>query len=257
MPTRFMWENRVDLTATTITAGSANADLPVANVRHPHRTKVYRTGTSAAGEWILFDFGSAKTVQAAILLDHTLTGGDAGIKLQGNATNSWGSPSVDESLAYNVGTMAKFLTSEQSYRYWRIIFTKSSAGETRDIGRIFLGPFYEALKSFKYGTLKIMPIDPSDIDKSIGGQSFSDIKSAYDSVKGDFGFIGDVQNTQMRSLADMCGTHTPWFLSIDDVNKPYDLLYYGRTVKLSAFQVEMLQAGAYVWSTALEFEESL
>jgi hypothetical protein len=97
----------------------------------------------------------------------------------------------------------------------------------------------------------------SETDRSIGGQTFSEIKSVYDKVKGEFGFIGDVQNSQMKSLADSCGTHTPWFLCIDDVNKPYELLYYGKTVSLSAFKIELIQAGVYRWSTSLEFAEEL
>jgi hypothetical protein len=252
-----MWENRVDLTATVITAGSENANLPAANVAHPHRTKVYRTGVSAAAEWIKFDFGSPKTVQSAILLDHTLTSGDSAIKVQANTTDSWTTPPIDQALSFNAGTIAHYFGAVETYRWWRVIFTKSAAGETRDIGRIFLGPLLEAERSFRFGSCGITPVDLSETDRSIGGQTFSEIKPVYDKVKGDFGFIGDTQNTQMKSLASACGTHTPWFLCIDDTNKPYELLYYGKTVDLSAFKIELIQSGVYLWSTSLEFAEEL
>lgn len=257
MSARFMWENRVDLTATTITAGSENTDLPAANVRHPHRTKVYRTGTSAAGEWIKFDFGSAKTVQAVILLDHTLTGSDTSIKVQANTSDSWTAPPVDQAMTYNAGTIAYYFSDLQTYQWWRIIFTKSAAGQTRDIGRVFLGPYYEAVRSFRHGSLKVTPIDLSETDRSLGGQTFSEIKSIYHKVEGEIGNIADAQNTQMAALATACGTHTPWFLSVDNANKPYDLLYYGKTEKLSTRNEEMILAGAYLWTTSIEFAEEL
>lgn len=253
---RLMYSNLVDFSATAITAGSEASDLPASNVQHPHRGKVYRTGTAAAAEWVKFNLGTAQAVQCVILLDHTLTSGDSTIRLQGNATDSWGSPSVDETLTFNAGTLAKFLSAAQTYQWWRIIFTKASAGVTRDIGRIFLGPFIECTKSFRYGSPEILPVDLSEADRSLGGQTFSDIKPTYDEIKGEFYWIDDAQGTELKALADSVGTHTPFFLSIDPTNKPYDLLYYGKFKKLSAMKIE--QAGtAYRWSVGYEMAEEV
>src|SRR5512139_2649169 len=182
MSTRLMWDNYGDYAATTITSSSENADLPAENVQHPFRTKVWRTGVSTASEWIKFDLGSARAVQAVVLLDHTLTGDDSAISLQGNATDSWGSPSVNETLTYNAEKMIKVLSAAQTYRYWRVIFTKASAGVYRDIGRIFLGPVYTCERLPDYGGVEIESNDLSVTGRSLGGQTFSDIRGQYDEI---------------------------------------------------------------------------
>jgi len=251
---RIFYDNLIDLSATVITAGSEAADLPASNVQHPHRGKVYRTGVSAAAEWIKFDLGSAQAVQAVILLDHTLTASDTTIKLQGNATDSWGSPSVDETITFNAGTMVLYLSAEQTYRWWRVIFTKSAAGETRDIGRVFLGPYVECTQSFRYGDAEIKPVDLSETDRALGGQTFSEIKPIYNEIKGSFYWIDDTQATLLKSLSDTVGTHTPFFLSIDPTNKGYDLLYYGKFKQLSAQKIEHTYGG-YKWSVGFEMAE--
>ena len=253
---RIAYANLVDRAATVISAGSATADLPVSNVQHPHRGKVYRTGASAAAEWVKFDLATAQAVQCVILLDHTLTASDTLIKLQANATDSWGSPSVDETITFNAGTMALYFSAPQTYQWWRVIFTKSAAGETRDIGRIFLGPYIECTRSFRYGDAEIKPVDLSETERSLGGQTFSEIKSAYDEIKGEFYWIDDAQATLLKSLSDTVGTHTPFFLSIDPTNKGYDLLYYGKFKQLSAQKIEHTYGG-YKWSVGFEMAEEV
>lgn len=252
---RICYANLVDYAATTITAASAAADLPVYNVQHPHRGKVYRTGTSGASEYVRFDLGSAQSVQCVILLDHTLTSGDSSIRLQGGATA--GATTVDEAMTFHAGTMVLFFpAATAAYQHWQVIFTKSAAGETRDIGRIFLGPFVECTRSFRHGSPEITPVDLSEMDRSLGGQTFSGIKSMYDEVKGEFYWIDDAQGTDLKALADTVGTHTPFFLSMDPTNKPYDLLYYGKFKKLSAMKIEMAGT-AYKWSVGYEFSEEV
>ena len=252
---RLMYNNFVDYAATVITAATAAADLPVSNVQHPHRGKVYRTGTSGASEYVRFDLGGVQAVQAVILLDHTLTSGDSSIRLQGGAAP--GATTVNEAMTFHAGTMALFLSvPTAAYQYWQVVFTKSAAGETRDIGRIFLGTLVECTKSFQHGSPEITPVDLSETDRSLGGQTFSDIKASYDEIKGEFYWIAAAQGTALKTLADTVGTHTPFFLSVDPTNKPYDLLYYGKFSKLSAHKIEMA-GSAYRWSVGFEMNEEV
>ena len=254
---RIIWDNLVDYSETVVTAGSEAADLPVSNILHHHRTRVYRTGASSAAEYILIDFGSARAVQALVLLDHTLTNSDSGLKLQGNATNSWGSPSVDETLTFHAGTLAHFLSAAQTYRWWRISFTKSAAGESRDIGRVFLGPYYECVKDISFGGLTIKPVDLSDTKKSLGGQTYSNPKDIYDEIDAEFGYILDAQMTAFRTIAAATGTHTPFFISCDPTSKPYDWLYYVKFAEFQAQKVEIYKSSLPMWSTRMKFEEQL
>lgn len=256
---RIMRTNLFDLAAATVTAGSEAADLPVANLQHPHRTKVYRTGTSAAAEWVKVDLGAAHAVQAVILLDHTLTAGDTLIKLQGNASDSWGAPSVDETLTYNAGTMAKFLSAAQTYQWWRIIFTKSAAGETRDIGRVFLGPYDEMeIAPAQPDGLQIAPQDLSVTQRSLGGQTYSDIKDQYDEITMEFpGALSETQSGNLASLAAACGTHTPFFVSVDPTYKPYDWLWYVKATDLTVRKVKQKKSATILWDATLKLAEEL
>lgn len=257
MTTRLLWKNLVDLSATTITSLSENDDLPVSNVAHPHRGRIYRTGVTDADEWIKFDLGSAKAVQAVILLDHTLTASDTTIKLQGNATDVWTSPSVDQTLTFNAGTLAAFLSSAQTYRWWRIVFTKSAAGEYRDVGRVFLGPFYECAKGPAFKGVRITPVDLSETERSRGGQTYSDQLDSYDEIEIEFMLLPDAQMDQFIALAAAVGTHTPWFVQIDSVNKPYEWLYYVKFDGFTKRQVEIKRPAGYSWSVKWKLNEDL
>jgi hypothetical protein len=160
-------------------------------------------------------------------------------------------------MTFNAGTMALFLSAPTAAsQYWQVIFTKSAAGETRDIGRIFLGPFVGCTKSFRYGDAEIKPVDLSETDRALGGQTFSEIKPIYDTIKGSFYWIDDAQATALKSLSDSVGTHTPFFLSIDPTDKPYTLLYYGKFSKLGAQKIEHTHGG-YKWSVDFEFNEEV
>lgn len=254
---RVLYSNLADLATTVITAATANADLPASNVAHPHRTKVYRTGTSTATEYIDFDLGSAMAVQCVVLLDHTLTSGDTTIKLQGGATQ--GATTVNETITFNASVMAKFLSAAQTYRWWRVAFTKASAGVYRDIGRIFLGPYDEyALAPAQPDGLKITPVDLSETERALGGQTYSDIQGIYDEIDLDFpGAVSETQSGQMLALARACGTHTPFFVSIDPTNKPYDWLYYVKARSLTAQTVKLKNGSTILWNASLKLNEEL
>ncbi len=256
---RVLYDNLLDYSTAVVTAGSEDADLPVANIQHPHRTKVYRTGTSAAAEWIKIDLATAKAVQAVILLDHTLTSGDSLIKVQGNATDSWGAPTFDEAMTYNASALKHYLSSTQTFRWWRIIFTKSAAGETRDIGRVFLGPYSEmTLGPRQPDGLDIQTEDLSETSRSLGGQTYSEIKSQYDVLKISFpGVMSDAQSSVLIALAAACGTHTPFFVDIDPTDKPYDWLYYVKATSLKGRKVTMNNGTTILWDTSMELAEEV
>ena len=254
---RIYRDNLIDYAATVISAASEGADLPASNVRDPDRNNVYRTGTSAAAEWLKFDLGSAKAVLAVILLDHTLAAGDSAIYLQGNDTDVWTAPTVNSAITFNAGTVIHHLGASATHRYWRVIFTKSAAGETRDIGRVFLGSYDEMTRGPKIPDgLDITPVDLSQTSRALGGKTHSEIRGQYDQIGIDFPPIGDAQMELLKALAASCGTHTPFFVSIDPTNKPYDLLYYVKAKSLKARKVK-LWGSAPAWDAALDLNEEI
>lgn len=255
---RIYYQNLVDHTATTITAATEAADLPVENVADPDRGNVYRTGVSQAGETIVFNLGSAKAVMAVILLDHTLTSGDSTIKVQGNAADSWGSPSFSEDITFIAGTIVHNFASVQTYQYWRVIFTKSASGETRDIGRIFLGPFETMVRGPQLPDgLTITPTDLSVTARALSGKTYSEIRGQYDAISIDFPPVSDAQMEIIKAIAAAVGTHTPFFVSIDPTLEPTDLFYYVKAKSFKGRKVKMWGSGAAAWDLGMELNEEI
>ena len=250
---RFLYSNLVD--SATITAITESVTLPASNVAHNLRSRVYRTGTTVATERLVFDMGSAKSVTCVVLLDHTLTSGDSGIKLMGNSSDSWGTPSFTQSLTWNSGPIVAFFSS-QSYQYWAVEFTKSASSETRDIGRIFIGTYYESARDVPYNGQSIKQIDLSKTGRSKGGQTYSDVGSIYDQITLKFEMIANAQYDQFRIIADAVGTHTPFFVSLNHDTEPQNWLYYVKFRSLQNFTGAILGGVAY-WNTSMTLDEQL
>jgi len=252
---RVLYRNRIT-PDVTITAASMALDLPAKNIAHPHLSRIYRTGKNDANEWISIDLGSAQAVQALILYAHTLTAGDSDIRLQGNSSNVWTGPSFDMEIPYYERKMTLWLPEEQAFQYWRIVFTKSSASESRDIGAVYLGLYdeYEMSPAQPDG-VKITPTDLSTTDRVPGGQTYSDKRGIYDRIDLDFpGAIPEEQSAQMLALARTCGIHTPFYVSISPQDKPYAWLYYVKAQSLAAQSVRLKLGRKILWSASMRLE---
>ena len=134
---KYITNNLIQAITPTISTFAADSDYPVANLTNWRVSKRAGFDTAKSGE-LVFDLGSAQTVDACILFNHNLTSG-ATVKIQGNATDSWGAPSVDETITYVVNDMYKEFTGG-SYRYWRL--TIADAGRAANdikLGEMILG----------------------------------------------------------------------------------------------------------------------
>lgn len=112
--------------ATTVTVSSEDTNFPASNLKHPFRSKRWRS-TDVSSEWIVFDFQTIEDVDSVILLwskeDGVQLSGSATLKIQANATNVWTSPAVDQTLTINdtYEIASHYFTTAQSYRYWRVV----------------------------------------------------------------------------------------------------------------------------------------
>jgi len=64
---RYLWNNLVDI--ATLYPSQEVANLPAANIQHPHRKLVWRT-TNAGLNYMKFNFGSAGKVNAVAIINH-------------------------------------------------------------------------------------------------------------------------------------------------------------------------------------------
>ena len=245
---RLMLTNLVD--TSTITASSEDAVLVADNVANALRTKVWQTGTSTADESIVFNHGSAKSITCVILLDHDLTAGDSGIVIEGNDADSWGTPAFSQALTRVAGPIAAYFTTKTNV-YNRIAFTKSASGETRSIGRVFLGTYIESVVA---GTLRFRTRDLSKHSRAIGGQEYSDIRPNFDQINVGMELVDKADKDTLKPLFETVGTHTPFFVSLNNDVEPVDWIYYVKNSRIPGWSAV---SSTNYWSTMLSMNEQL
>lgn len=251
---RFFYDNEIDKTGVVFTPSSEISTLPASNVANELRTRVWRTGISTATETLVFDLGSAKAITAIILIDHTLTSGDSAIKVEANTANSWGAPAFTQTLTWASGTISQTFAS-QSYRYWRLSFTKSAAGESRDIGRIFLGTYYEAEHQPDYNGLKEETDDLARTQTSLGGQEYVERVNQRRMLTCEFSEIADTFITSLRTIFRSVGEGISFFVQVDTA-APLNEIFYVKFGKSFRRQVDSFDA-SYLWAITLDFREQL
>jgi hypothetical protein len=254
---RIFFQNLGDTAA--VAASSANINLPATNVQNEARAKVWRTGATVAAETITFDLGLATALTSAILLAHTLTNADTLIQLRGSTDNFAASNTLVATFTWASGPLVVTFGSA-SFRYWRIAFTKSSSAQTRDIGRIFLGNYYQAAG-----------VDMPDFDGYTDGRQARDISARSDG--GQFLTLQrppprtrslvftnctQTHKSQLDAIEVLLGTAHPWFLQVDE-NGPPEMAeaLYGRFSDFISAQVTGFDNTASLWTLTLPFIEDL
>lgn len=100
---------------------------------------------------IFLDVGSGNTINptSVAILNHNLSSG-VNLRLQGNATDDWSSPTVDQSITWNSGNIIQFITAS-ALRYWSILFDDyDNTDGYVECGRIFLGGYSEISGNCQY-----------------------------------------------------------------------------------------------------------
>lgn len=254
---RIFYSNQIDLAGVTFTPTTYDVAYPPQNLANEHRSFPWKTGTTVASENVVIDLGSAKAITSVILLDHTLTSGDTNIKLEGNSTNSWGAPAFTQALTWTSGPIAAIFGS-QSLRYWRLSFTKSSAGEQRAIGRLFLGTYYTTTEGAE--DMKLKPVDLSQSQMTEGGQSYSDAQGHYRAYEVNFSAIATATKDSLETFTDYTGTHTAFFFQVEETSSyaKFTEYVYGKLQKLPEWSPHGFDStGALGWDVTLEMQEQL
>ena len=251
---RLFYNNLIDASGVVITETSEVSTLPSSNVVHELRGKVWRTGTSVALEAIVFDLLTAQAVTACIILDHTITSGDSLIKIQGHTSDSWGSPSFSQTITYAADIITTVFAS-QTYRYWRFTFTKSAAGVSRDVGRIFLGTYVEPDEDPDYDGYQESAEDQSRRQVTLGGQEYTELLDGYLMLKGDFTHITNTNKGLLKTYAQTVRQAVSHFIQVSTTS-PWDGVYYVKLRNAPKFKAAALETNP-VWNTSLEWKEQL
>lgn len=167
---RILYENLIDaLSSASIIASSADASFPATWVQDERLAKAWRT-TSASGQTIVFDLGSAHDIDSVAVIEHNVSS-SATITLEGNSSNSWPG-ATSQSVTYNAGMMMKFFTAS-SYRYWRVsIDDPTNTDGYISVGRIWLGEYLTVDPSSLIG-MKVYKHNSSEVEHGRGRQKYA------------------------------------------------------------------------------------
>lgn len=135
---RFCYENA--FTDSILTVTNEDSNYPIENIYDTRLSKIYRSLTTEIR--ILFDAGLGYTLtpDSVTINAHNISD-TATIRIEGNDSDSWGSPSFSQEITYNELCMLEFFTAS-AYRYWSIyIDDPTNADGYIQIGHSFLGNY--------------------------------------------------------------------------------------------------------------------
>jgi hypothetical protein len=251
---RLFYSNYADI--ATLTEGTQNPYFPVENLQDVDKDKVYKDLGTTTSWSVVFDCLTAVSVTSCILFNHNLTGTETDIKVEGNATNSWGSPSVSETLTYAADTILKNFTGG-SYRYWRITFTKANATDIRSVGRVYLGPSLLARSPDRKGLSRGIS-DNAIITTTDDGKVFASARNIIRNWTIPWSnLLASSGATDLFTIVSDLGAHTPLFFQIDTAS-PLDELIYAYIASKSYEQVmNGAASGIYYWGAGLGLREAI
>jgi hypothetical protein len=172
----------------------------VENIQDYQLTKKY-WATGDSDEWVKIDAGVGLTITAtmAYIAGHNISSGATVIKIQGNATDVWTSPTVDQSFTYAAGVMWKAF-STQSLRFWRYQFADASNPDTViKIGRLGLGTYFD-LTNWAQSEFTRRIVDTSTVEKSVTGQDYGDERLTFFEYDFTFPYLTDAERILLETM---------------------------------------------------------
>jgi hypothetical protein len=184
------WNNLVDIAATLVQDWSTTGTPAIATIDYIgiRIQTALAADTIALGnlkmdfwraslftEYIEFDFGSAQDVTAAVIDGHNFDNTETNIKLDSSTDAiSWTNRAT---FTYGSNAMVVFISSI-SARYWRIIFTKASDVDEREIGRVFIGEYVQPVRGVQLSGRRTLT-DSGQTKRAFSGTQFADIRPKW------------------------------------------------------------------------------
>lgn len=174
------------------------------------------------GEWIRWDMGLSSNPQAFIMTgprNRALKiSPTAIIKLQGNETNNWTSPSYQATLTYDDSVIIKSSTTglhTNSLRYWRLSIQDQNPLGYIEIGAAFLGDYIAPTQGSVQFPFSSDYVDRTETLFSEGGQTFSEIREKTQSFSLRWSHLNYTGIEQFDDIFNEFGTGVPFFIHYD------------------------------------------
>lgn len=212
---RFYYDNKWIETTGTITANSEASGRPVTELDdYLVATKWRATGDSS--EWIKKDFGSAVSITDVAIIGHNFSDA-AVVKIQGNASDSWGAPSVDETITWREYIMDKNFTGG-SFRWWRVTIADAANVDTYvELGYIFLGNNL-TLGDIINREFSLIYIENSLVHESRTGQVFGDQGISRRLWTFSLPHLEGSEITDLDTMWESVGKYRPFVFFIDETD---------------------------------------
>ncbi|MGD8305206.1 MAG: hypothetical protein PVF17_01005 [Ignavibacteria bacterium] len=238
---------------STITSFSENPYYEWDTALNDTRLTRYGRTLGVDDEWLMFESASAVDVDWVYISNHNITSG-ATVKIQGNATDSWGSPSVDQAMSYDSTYDYWYynFSSTESYKYWRIyIDDPTNTDGYIQIAYVFIG---EGLTMPGINPEVSVPYTSNaEVTKTPSGQAYGDRRVR---LKGGGVTFPTITETQRQSMLD--------FFDYVDLTLPFLVLFWENDLDVepplyaqltNSLEITKNNQAGLTWTLTLEFEE--
>ena len=206
-----------------LTVNSENINYPISNILNTSIKRLSQTIAGTTTMTIVFDAGAAVTVNSINIAAHNISSGVTTLDFQGNATDAWGAPSVDEDLTglWNTGIISSQFTGG-SYRYWRLNIIDAGNTDTFiSLGRVSgcdaltspaLSP--DVSRSYKSDTEKV---------RSNAGNSFGNIYPKYRTISIQWKKLTAANVAALETFFDQVDSSIPFFVFFDETDLDFTI----------------------------------
>ena len=236
---------------STLTINSVLVNYPVTNILDSRLSKITKTDASTTMT-IVFDAGAAVTVNSISVANHNISSGVTVLKFQGNATNVWTSPTIDETLTYASGIINKQFTGG-SYRYWRLnIVDAGNSDGFISAGRVYGGSISSPPSIAP--TFSNTRVSESLKTYSISGQAYGDNRYFYDLISIQWRKITQAEKALIIAWFETLDITKPFFLVFNE--SKMDLIAKYVTIDSNQISFNYLKNPAWV-EASLTFREEV
>ena len=244
MAFRILYDPASDISTAVISSSSDGSSHADDNAVKASVGKTWRTDSDTA-EWIKWDLvATTNKVDCVTIQAHNLTK-DATVTFEGNASDSWGSPPVDETIvgwnyqtnAENTGKAASLDSdgnvidrithyfTQATLRYWRVTIDDPTNPDAYiQIGRVMFGEYYDTTRDIT-ADLRVETLDPSEGVKSPGTVQAITEKAAYRRIRTSFAFVTQAATDKWGAIFKRIGNNDPALICWDTSRASIDSAY--------------------------------
>lgn len=223
---RIFWNNLIDTAA--VSASSEAEDYEIENIQHIWKKRTWRS-TGAFSETISIALTSDADAKALIIYNHNFPA-NTEIHIKGNTVDNEATAVLDEEVTITDDKIVHYFSGgTQNYTYWwlTIDFLSGVTGEYFEIGRVFIGDYYEF--DYEYASIKHGFVDPSPKVYSDDGQIAADRRDSHKwfYFEWSVGAITEAALNTLYTIFQEAGQSIPFFIEYDpsNITAPGSLYY--------------------------------